>query len=131
MSRSELQHFRVRSEMHVIAQHSAPRHVGAASDASREVLEDVRWLKVVMKPWGGREDGLLAVAGRTASSSSRGFVVGYLQGTRQRSTVFLGVFRLQCRNLEGQKAQQLRTILTARNSFVDMSSVIMKHFEKK
>ena len=91
VSRSELQHFCVRSEMHAIAPHSAPRHAGAVSDASREVFEDVRWLKAVMKPWGGREDGLSAVAGRTASLSSRGFVVSCLQGVRQRSTFFWGI----------------------------------------
>ena len=49
----------------------APRCARAAGDVTREVLEDVRWSMDAIEPWGEGKDGLSAVAGRTASWSTR------------------------------------------------------------
>ena len=66
----------------------------------------------------GREDGVIVV--------SRFFVVTIaVQRVRDNGQrVFLGVFRLQCGNISGQKVQQLRTMLTAQNNVVNILSVI-------
>ena len=80
--RSSVGILKIQIEMHVFAPHDTPGYAGKAINVAREVLENDRLLKTVMKPQGGPEDGLSAVAGRTASSSSQGFVASYLQGAR-------------------------------------------------
>ena len=57
------------------------RHARAAGDVTREVLEDVRWSMDAIEPWGEGKDGLSAVAGRTASSST------WISGVCNRKTV--------------------------------------------
>ena len=65
------------------------RHARAAGDVAREVREDVRWSMDAMKPWEKGKDGLSAVAGRTASSSSR--VSGVCN--RKKTVSYLSPFR--------------------------------------